>query len=114
MSAARNHGFLYVELGRRLAPAYDLNPVPIEIKSSVLTTAIDEDDGTASAELAVETAAHYGLKPTQARIIMREVGAAVSRWRKIASDMGLSKKEIERMSSAFDHEDLARASSGSS
>jgi len=111
----RNHGFLYDRAGGwHLAPAFDLNPVPLDIKPRVLTTAIDEDDGTASVELALETARHYGLKPTQARIIMREVGAAVSHWRKTASRIGLSKNEIERMSSAFDHEDLARASSGSS
>ncbi|MPZ39972.1 MAG: type II toxin-antitoxin system HipA family toxin [Rhizobiales bacterium] len=105
----RNHGFLYVEGGWRLAPAYDLNPVPLDIKPRILTTAIDEDDGTASVELALETAAHYGLKSPQARNIVREVGAAVSQWRKTASDIGLSKNEIERMSSAFEHEDLAKA-----
>ncbi|WP_338060762.1 hypothetical protein [Bradyrhizobium valentinum] len=39
---------------------------------------------------------------------MREVGAAVSQWRKTASDTGLSKSEIDRMSSAFEHDDLAK------
>jgi serine/threonine-protein kinase HipA len=107
----RNHGFLYVEGGWRLSPAYDLNPVPLDIKPRILTTAIDEDDGTASVELVMETAEHYGLKLPQARTIMREVGAAISQWRKIASDTGLSKSEIERMSSAFDHADLATATS---
>src|SRR6266478_4035410 len=64
----RNHGFLYDPArGWRLAPAYDLNPMPLDIKPRILTTAIDEDDGTASVEPALETAAHYALKPHQAR-----------------------------------------------
>lgn len=106
----RNHGFLYEAGGGwRLAPAFDLNPVPLDIKPRILTTAIDEDDGTASIDLALETASHYGLKLTQARTIMREVGAAVSNWRQTASAQGLSKGEIERMSSAFEHEDLQRS-----
>jgi serine/threonine-protein kinase HipA len=62
--------------------------------------------------LALETASHYGLKLAQARTIMREVGTAVSQWRKIASDIGLSKTEIERMASAFEHADLSEATSG--
>ena len=38
----RNHAFLYSGPdGWRLAPAYDLNPVPVDIKPRILTTAID-------------------------------------------------------------------------
>ncbi len=45
----RNHGFLYDGTdGWRLAPAYDLNPVLVDIKARVLATYIDLDDGTAS------------------------------------------------------------------
>jgi serine/threonine-protein kinase HipA len=106
----RNHGFLYDRAGGwRLAPAFDLNPVPLDIKARILTTAVDEDDGTASIELALETASHYGLKPAQAQTIMREVGAAVAKWHRTASAQGLSKAEIDRMSSAFEHEDLKQA-----
>lgn len=48
----RNHGFLYSgQPGCRLSPAYDLNPVPVDIKPRLLTTAINEDDGTASLEI---------------------------------------------------------------
>jgi serine/threonine-protein kinase HipA len=57
----------------------------------------------------LETASHYGLKSAQARTIMREVAAAVSNWRKTASRVGLSAKEIDRMSSAFEHGELAKA-----
>ena len=34
----RNHGFLYAgQEGWRLSPAYDLNPVPTDIKPRILT-----------------------------------------------------------------------------
>jgi serine/threonine-protein kinase HipA len=105
----RNHGFLYGLGGWRLAPAYDLNPVPLDIKPRVLTTAIDEVDGTASLDLALETAAHYKLTPDQARAIAREVGTAVAPWRDMAKSVGLSSAEVDRMASAFEHEDLKRA-----
>jgi len=36
-----------------LTPAYDLNPVPTDIKPRVLTTAIVLDDGSASLDLAM-------------------------------------------------------------
>ena len=48
----RNHAFLYEgQNGWRLSPAYDLNPVPTDIKPRVLTTAITEDDTAASLDL---------------------------------------------------------------
>jgi serine/threonine-protein kinase HipA len=108
----RNHGFLWSgPAGWRLSPAYDLNPVPIDIKPRVLTTAINEDDGQASLKLAYEVAPYFELKEEQARAIAREAGDAVASWRKEAAGPGLSKGEIDRMASAFDHEDLKLATS---
>lgn len=102
----RNHGFLYETAGWRLSPAYDMNPVPVDIKPRILTTAIDEVDGTASLDLAFEVAPHFGVKPAKAKNIVREVRAAVARWRETAAGFGLSGAEIERMASAFEHEDF--------
>jgi serine/threonine-protein kinase HipA len=54
----RNHGFLYEgQQGWRLSPVYDMNPVPIDIKPRVLSTAINEDN-TASLTLAMEVAGY--------------------------------------------------------
>jgi serine/threonine-protein kinase HipA len=109
----RNHGFLYDPAGGwRLAPAYDLNPVPIEIKPRILTTAIDEGDGTASLDLAYSVAAHFGVKRDEARSIARDVGAAVKDWRQVAKGLHLSAREIDRMASAFEHEELKKAMAG--
>jgi serine/threonine-protein kinase HipA len=106
----RNHGFLYDGPdGWRLAPAYDLNPVPIDIKPRVLTTAIDLDDGTASLDLAMSVAGYFELSEAQARGIAAQVGQAVQRWRKEAARLGLAPAEIGRIASAFEHEDLDAA-----
>ena len=103
----RNHGFLYEgHNGWRLSPAYDLNPVPTDIKPRILTTAITEDDNTASIALAMEVAPYFDLDAGEARAIAAEVGEAVSGWSAEAARHGLTKAEIERMASAFEHRDL--------
>jgi len=77
----RDHGFLYEGSdGWRLSPAYDLNPVPTDIKPHILTTAINEDDGTASLALAMSVAKYFELDTAKAREIAKQVGKAVSRW----------------------------------
>lgn len=109
----RNHGFLYTGGdGWRLSPAYDLNPVPTEMKPRILTTAINEDDGTASLALALSVAKYFELDEKNAGRIGREVGKAVSQWREEAARQGLSKNEIDRMVSAFEHEDSKQAIQG--
>ncbi len=106
----RNHGFLYVDsAGWCLSPAYDLNPVPVDIKPRVLATAIDLDDSTASLELAMSVAGYFELDEDKARVIVAEVGQAVSGWREEAKHVGLTSSEINRMASAFEHEDLRAA-----
>ena len=106
----RNHGFLYAgQNGWHLAPAYDLNPVPTDIKPRTLSTAIDLDDGTASLPLALGVAQYFELDAASAREIAMEVGRAVSTWRDVAAELGLAKPQIDRMASAFEHEDLAAA-----
>ena len=106
----RNHGFLWAgPAGWRLSPAYDLNPVPADIKPRVLTTAIDLDDGTASLKLALKVASYFELGPDEALQISTQVGKAVATWRKVAAKMSLTAAEIDRMASAFEHEDLKDA-----
>src|SRR5205814_108528 len=66
----RNHGFLFRQSsGWTLSPAYDLNPMPIDIKPRVLTTAIDLDDASASLELALDVAPYFQLSKDQARTV---------------------------------------------
>lgn len=107
----RNHGFLYAgKAGWRLSPAYDLNPVPIDIKPRVLSTAIGLDqDLSASLELALEVARSFGLSADDAASVVREVVSATEKWREVAHQCGVSGSEIDRLSTAFEHNDLVEA-----
>lgn len=106
----RNHGFLYGgQAGWRLSPAYDLNPVPVDIKPRLLTTTIDLDSGAASLDLAFSVANYFDLSKIEAVDIAAEVGAAVSTWREAAANLGAKAQEIDRMSSAFEHADLKQS-----
>jgi serine/threonine-protein kinase HipA len=108
----RNHGFLYEGRdGWRLSPAYDLNPSPTDIKPRILSTAINEEDTTASLEVAMAVAGYFEVEDRKACKIAAHVGKAVATWRDEAAKHGIRKMESDRMSSAFEHEDLKAAKS---
>lgn len=106
----RNHGFLWLgKAGWSLSPAYDLNPVPADIKARVLTTNIDLDEGTCSIDLLESAAEYFALSMPKARAIIKEVAVVTTTWRDIAKEVGARGAEINRMASAFEHDDLHRA-----
>ncbi len=111
----RNHGFLYEGLtGWRLSPVYDLEPTPVAKKPRRLHTFIDLDNCEASLDLAYDVAEDFGLLPHEARAIAGQVGSAVRGWREKACRLGMSREELDLMSSAFEHADLRKALRGSS
>jgi len=107
----RNHGFLYdtSKRGWRLSPAYDLNPVPVDVKPRILSMMIDDRDNSASFDLAIEVGAYFGLENNEMRVIAGEVAGAVSTWRDEAKRLGISSEEINRMATAFEHDELKHA-----
>lgn len=106
----RNHGFLWFGTsGWSLAPAYDLNPTPTDMKARILTTNIDLDEGTCSLDLVESAAEYFGLPMAKARVTIREVADATGNWRAVATEIGARPAEINRMASAFEHDDLVRA-----
>jgi serine/threonine-protein kinase HipA len=107
----RNHGFLYGgEQGWRLSPAYDLNPVPTDVRPRILSTAIVEgEDRSAAMDLAFVAARHFGISEVSAKSLARQVASAVAQWRETARGLGASDHECDRMASAFEHEDLSAA-----
>jgi serine/threonine-protein kinase HipA len=106
----RNHGFLWLDrTGWSLSPAYDLNPVPTDMKARILTTNINLDEGTCSLDLLEEAAEYFGLGLPPARAIIKEVATATVKWRDVAQNTGARASEIHRMASAFEHDDLRRA-----
>jgi serine/threonine-protein kinase HipA len=106
----RNHGFLWLgKNGWSLSPAYDLNPIPSDIKARVLTTNISLDEATCSLDLLESAAEYFSLSLAQARAIIKEVALVTSRWRNIAKEVGARSAEIQRMASAFEHDELKMA-----
>ena len=106
----RNNGFLWVgNSGWSLSPASDLNPVPADLKARVLTTNIDLDEGTCSLDLLESASEFFALTRAQARAIVKEVAAVTETWRDSAAAVGIRSAEIDRMASAFEHDDLQRA-----
>ncbi|MBM3198247.1 MAG: type II toxin-antitoxin system HipA family toxin [Chlamydiae bacterium] len=106
----RNHAFIYRGLtGWSLSPAYDLNPTPQDIKPRILSTAIDLVDPSASLSLTMSVSPYFDIPHARAKEIVREMAKVVSSWRQEAIKWRIKKTEIERMSSAFEHEDLREA-----
>ena len=105
----RNHGFLWLgTAGWSLSPAYDLNPVPTDLKARVLTTNIDLDEATCSLDLLEAASGFFALTLAQARSIIKEVATVTATWRDTAEAVGARAAEIERMAGAFEHDDLNR------
>ena len=106
----RNHGFLYTGTsGWVLSPAYDMNPTPTDVKPRVLSNSIDETNQKASLDTVFEVAGYFHVTPENAKAICGEVARAVTTWRQEASALGLSNPQIDRMASAFEHDDLKNA-----
>ena len=51
----------------------------------------------------------FGLSSKRASEIIADVGKAVAEWRIVAQTLGQSKVQIDRMASAFEHNDLEEA-----
>jgi serine/threonine-protein kinase HipA len=100
----RNHGFLLSEVGWRLAPAYDVNPVEEPRGLSLL---ISEADNAQSLDLAREVAEYFRVRAARASEIVDEVVAAVKGWRGEAQAVGIARGEQEEMARAFAVADAA-------
>ena len=75
----QNHGFLYQGKGQwRLAPAFDINPVPD--KDREFKTWLTQDTGPiTSLAMSIGNAAYFGLSADAARLVLAEVLRAIMR-----------------------------------
>ncbi|MCE6949732.1 HipA domain-containing protein, partial [Cereibacter sphaeroides] len=106
----RNHGFLRDgAAGWRLSPAFDINPTSQDDKMRVLTTHIDYDEGTCSMDLVLSVADEFDLSQKEAKSMAAEVARTVRTWRDVAWLFQAPEREITRIASAFEHEDLKTA-----
>ncbi|MGO9179420.1 MAG: type II toxin-antitoxin system HipA family toxin [Candidatus Limnocylindrales bacterium] len=95
----RNHGFLRFPAGWRLAPAFDLNPMP-DMREHELAVGLETHAPVVDVAL-TETAPFCRLSPGEAHELVADVEAAVSAWRQVAVDTGLPDHEIDAMASVF-------------
>ena len=106
----RNHGFVWIgPQGWALSPVYDLNPTPVDVRPRILTTKITLDEATCDLDLVLSSAEYFSLALKDARQIVSEVAKITVKWREVAAEAGASNAEIQRMASAFEHDDLRRA-----
>jgi serine/threonine-protein kinase HipA len=94
----RNHGFIIENGAWRLSPAYDVNP---SVDKEELALNIDENNGALDFDLALSVAEYFRLTQKEAHSILSRVSETVSRWEKIAKQIGISRSEVEIMRSAF-------------
>ncbi len=94
----RNHGFILTSKGWVLSPAYDINP---SIDKDGLALMIDMDSNSLSLELAKSIGDYFRLGNAQMDTIIEEVLQSVSRWKKIANEIGIPRGEQELMKAAF-------------
>jgi hypothetical protein len=59
--------------------------------------------------LCESAAGYFALSLADARSILGQVAGATRRWREVARDVGAASAEMDRMASAFEHEELRQA-----
>ncbi len=96
----RNHGFLRDGNGWSLSPLYDVNPSADRTSNLQLT--IDGTSSSTSVELVLSVAEYFGLSKAEAENIVKLQRSAVAEWKDIAKGLGISSREISRMSIAFE------------
>src|SRR6056297_1674865 len=84
--------------------AYDINAVP---SGTGLSLNISDEDNSLDLELVLEVAEFFRLSPNKAREIINRVQKNVSKWSSIATIYGLSRREQELMSLAFEQPHLS-------
>lgn len=98
----RNTGFLYDARnhGWRLAPAFDLNPMPGDRRES--KTWMTEDSGPIdSRAILMDGAPYFRLTVGEAEVIWTELVQAISRWRSVAKGLGMQSTDLVDFEPAF-------------
>jgi serine/threonine-protein kinase HipA len=87
----RNHGFMRLPAGWRLAPAFDMNP---SFKKDEHALTLDLYTRQPDMATVLATADYYRLAAGRAQDIVSRVGAVVAGWKTRARKLGLSGYEI--------------------
>lgn len=91
----RNTGLLYDarRRGWRLAPAFDLNPMPGDRRESKIW--LTEDSGPIdSRQMLMEGAPYFRLSTQEASTVWNEVAEAVGTWRSMGKELGMRSRDL--------------------
>lgn len=94
----RNHGFLLMDGGWTLSPAYDINPVET---GTGLSLNISKNDNALELGLALEVAPYFRVSETRANEIIAIVKKSTTQWDYWAEKYGISRAERDVMAKAF-------------
>ena len=94
----RNHGFILRDKGWRLSPAFDINP---SIDKEGLALNIDTDNNDLDIDLARSVDTYFRLGKKEMDTIIDEVKSVISGWKKVATEIGISRSEQTLMAAAF-------------
>jgi len=94
----RNHGFILTDTGWILSPAFDINP---SVDKEGLALNIDTHNNALDFELAKTVGEYFQLREAEMNTIITEIKTAVSGWKNVAQEIGISRVEQELMSGAF-------------
>jgi serine/threonine-protein kinase HipA len=94
----RNHGFLMLNSGWRLSPAFDINANEF---GNGLTLNIDESSNDQDVDIVLDTAGYYHLTDNRALEILHEMKRELSSWKQIARNIGIPAGEIAQIQRAF-------------
>jgi serine/threonine-protein kinase HipA len=70
---------------------------------------IDDRDNSASFDLTIEVGDYFGLDEDDMREVVTGLVNSISTWRDEARRIGISTEEINRMATAFEHDEMTRA-----
>lgn len=94
----RNHVFLLTAKGWTLSPAYDMNPTLNEYQSLLISSASNKAD----LNILFDACEDYMLNRKTAEKIISEVIEAVKRWRELAVQLEISKREMGMFTGVLD------------
>ncbi len=95
----RNHGFLLVDKGWTLSPAFDLNP---DENGTGLSLNISLTDNALDLNLALEVIEFFRIDKESGLRIIDRIKESVSRWRRTADRYQLPGSEQDRMAKVFE------------
>ena len=101
----RNHGFLWDPAtgGWRLAPLYDVVPMPVISHTRYLHLGVGEEGRLATLGNAMSRHGVFGLSRAEAASIIDRVAMVVREWKTYFDAAGVSQRDIENMEGAIRH-----------